>query len=223
MQPTPSISELFPSTTPVAATKNRADELGQEDFMTLMVAQLENQDPSKPMDNMQFLAQIAQFGTVSGIQELQDSFSSVSSALYANQALEAASLVGRQVVTNSNVGALGVDGSIDATIDLPQNATNVVLYVQNEVGQLVYNEDLGSAAAGELKVNWDGIGNTGLQLPPGQYRISAEAQIGGQNQAASVYTHSLVESVTVDQAGGGVLLNLSGGTQVGTTGVKSFL
>ena len=223
MEPTQSLSELFPSTAPAAATRNRADQLGQDDFMTLMVAQLENQDPTKPMDNMQFLAQIAQFGTVSGIQELQGSFGDLSSALYANQALQAASLVGRQVVTNSNMAALTSGGSIEASVELPQSSAVTTLYVQNEVGQLVYARELGPAAAGELKVSWDGTDSNGNPMPPGNYRLSTEAMIGGQHQGVSVFTHNTVESVTVDHSGQGVLLNLAGGAQVGTSGVRSYL
>ena len=220
---TTSLSELFPSTAPVQTAANRPDELGQDDFMTLMVAQLQNQDPTKPMDNMQFLAQIAQFGTVSGIQELQGSFSGLSSALYASQALQASNLVGRDVVTQSNMGALSAEGGIDATVDLPQSTTQLTLYVQNEAGLLVHSQALGGAAAGEVKVQWDGTDENGTRLPAGNYRISAEAWLDGQNQAASVYTHNRVESVTVNQTTGGAILNLAGGAQVGTDEVRSFL
>lgn len=223
MESVGNLSELFPSTAPAASTKNRPDELGQDDFMTLMVAQLENQDPTKPMDNMQFLAQIAQFGTVSGIQELQEGFGSLSSALYANQALEAAGLVGRQVVTDSNIGVLRAGETLEATVDLPQNSNGVTLYVQDMSGRLVHTQALGPALAGEMKVQWDGTDADGNPLAPGEYRISAEALMAGQNQAASVYTHNQVESVTVDRSGTGFLLNLAGGAQVGMTGVKSFL
>lgn len=217
------LAEIFPSTAPAATAKNSPDELGQDDFMTLMVAQLENQDPTKPMDNMQFLSQIAQFGTVSGIQELQEGFSSLSSALYSNQALEAAGLVGRQVVTNSNMGVLNAGGTLEATVDLPQNASNVTLYIQDFSGRLVSTQSLGPALAGDLKVQWDGTDADGNPLPAGEYRVSAEALMAGQNQAASVYTHHQVDSVTMDGSGTGVLLNLAGGSQVGISGVKSFL
>ncbi|MEH6616204.1 MAG: flagellar hook assembly protein FlgD [Porticoccus sp.] len=223
MESTTNISELFPSTLTTTPTKNNPNELGQEDFMTLMVAQLKNQDPTKPMDNMQMLTQVAQFGTVSGIQGVQEGVDNLSSVLYSNQALEAAGLVGRQVMTDSNMGVLRADKTLDATIDLPQNADGVTLYVQNMSGRLVHSQALGPASAGDLKVQWDGTDAAGNRLLPGQYRISAEALMGGQNQAASVYTHSQVESVTVDRAGTGVLLNLAGGAQVGMSGVKSFL
>src|SRR5690625_1502858 len=81
-------------------------EIGQEDFLKLMVTQLQNQDPFSPMENGEFLAQIAQFTTATGIQELQQSFERFSSNIKTEQALQAASLVGRNVVVESDVGQL---------------------------------------------------------------------------------------------------------------------
>jgi len=223
METTAGISELFPTSSNVQTGAKASNELGQEDFMRLMVAQLENQDPTKPMDNFEFLSQIAQFGTVDGIQGLQQGFSELSSVLYANQALEAAGLIGNKVVTDSNLGILSEGESLDATIDLPRTAFDVTLYVQDMAGRVVYSESLGTAPAGELKVQWDGMDDQGNQALPGQYRVSAEAVIEGQNQAASVFTHGLVESVSVDRAGGGVVLNLAGGEQMALSAVERFL
>ena len=102
-----SLSELFPVRDSASDRGPRSvEQMGSEDFLALMVAQLENQDPTKPMDDMQFMGQLAQFGTVSGIQDLQDSFSGLSSSLTASRALEAANLVGRRVATEGNVALL---------------------------------------------------------------------------------------------------------------------
>lgn len=223
MEATASLSELFPSTSNAAASAKKSGELGQEDFMELMVAQLENQDPTKPMDNFEFLSQIAQFGTVDGIQGLQTGFSDLSSILYANQTLQAAGLVGHKVVTESNLGILKAEQTLDATIDVPQSTSSLTLYVQDMSGRLVHSRELGAAAAGDITVQWDGTDDQGNLAPPGQYRVSAESVISGQPQANSVYAHSLVESVTVDRTGGGVALNLAGGDQVGLSAVKSIL
>lgn len=221
MEPTASISEIFPNS--ASAGVKKSGELGQEDFMRLMVAQLENQDPTKPMDNFEFLSQIAQFGTVDGIQGLQRGFSDLSSVLYANQALDAAGLIGHKVVTESNVGVLAEGETLDATIDLPQRAYEVTLYIQDTAGRVVHTQPLGTAAAGELGVQWDGTDDAGNVMAPGQYRVSAEAVIAGQNQAVSVYTHGLVDSVTVDRSGAGVVLNLAGGDKVALSAVERFL
>ena len=223
MEVAPSISEIIPASSKVDSKAQTSGELGQEDFMRLMVAQLENQDPTKPMDNFEFLSQIAQFGTVDGIQGLQSGFSELSSVLYTNQVLDAAGLIGNKVVTDSNLGVLTEGETLDATIDLPQNAASVTLYIQDMAGRVVHSQPMGAATAGELKVNWDGIDEQGNRALPGQYRVSAEAVIGGQNQAVSAYTHGLVESVTTDRATGGVILNLAGGDQMALSAVDRFL
>lgn len=222
MDSTVSFSELFPTRPSEQPAARSSGELGQEDFMELMVAQLENQDPTKPMDNFEFLSQIAQFGTVDGIQGLQSGFSELASIMSSNQTLQAAGLVGRKVVTESNIGTLTQDQSLDATVSVPANSQGVQLYVQDMAGRLVHARSLGPASPGDLKVQWDGLDEAGNRLPDGQYRVSAEALVAGQPQAVSVYAHSLVDSVTINQSGSGVTLNLAGGDQVGLSSVKRF-
>jgi len=227
-----SLNELFPPSTPLGNEKaGSVEDMGSEDFLTLMVAQLENQDPSKPMDNMQFMGQLAQFGTVSGIQELNEGFSGLSSALNGGQALQAASLVGRNVVTDSNLAQLsqvvGDDGeeglSLDATVEFGSSTSGGTFYVQDLTGRLVYSAALPPAAGGQMPVRWDGRNAQGELLPPGTYRVSAEAMIGGQSTAVSVYAHQRVNSVSVDGAQGSVTLNLANGSAVQLGQVKQFL
>lgn len=223
MEATPSISELFPSPSNSGAAIRPADELGQEDFLRLMIAQLENQDPTAPLENTEFLSQMAQFSTVEGIQGIERGFGSLSGVLSANQTLQAASLVGNKVVTESNLGVLAEGETLDATIDLRQGSGAITLYIQDMAGNLVHSRTLGASAPGEIKIAWDGITDAGGTALPGQYRVSAEAIIQGQTEATPVYAHSLVESVTIDGASGGVGLNLAGGDQVSLTQVRSFL
>lgn len=223
MDATPSISELFPTPPANSATGRAPDDLGQEDFLELMVAQLENQDPTKPMDNFEFLSQIAQFGTVEGIQNIEQGFADLTNVMYASQSLQAASLVGNKVVTESNLGQLPAEGTLDATINLSSNTSQVQVYVQDTTGRLVHTQNLGAAAAGDLNYTWDGLLEGGGMAPAGQYRVSAEAIVGGEPQGLSVHTHSLVESVTIDQGSAGVQLNLAGGNTISLGEVKSFL
>ena len=94
-------------TQPKAEKKN---ELGQDAFLELMVTQLKNQDPFKPLDSGEFLGQLAQFGTVQGLSGLQTSFDGLASSLVSNQALQAASLVGRTALVESDHGAIAAGG-----------------------------------------------------------------------------------------------------------------
>jgi len=222
MEATPNLSELFPSPA-TSTTASSPTELGQEDFLELMVAQLENQDPTKPMDNFQFLSQIAQFGTVDGIQGIEQSIADLSAAMYASQTLQAAGLVGSKVVTETNYGTLVEGETLGATIDVPQGNTGLTLYIQDPGGQLVHTRALGVQPPGEFQVEWDGLDESGNPVLPGQYRVSAETLVAGEPQAVPVYGHTRVDSVTVDRASGDITLNLAGGDQVGLPQVKGFL
>ncbi|MFK7828972.1 MAG: flagellar hook assembly protein FlgD [Congregibacter sp.] len=226
------INELFPTRTESTdRATNSVDELGSDAFLQLMVAQMENQDPTKPIENTEFVAQLAQFGTVSGVQELNESFAGLSSSLASSQSWQAASLVDRSVVTESNLGQLeafvGPDGEVQmglaATVDFEGTAAGGNIYVQDLTGRLVYSTALPSGVTGELQVQWDGLDNDGKPMEPGSYRISAESALNGQNTAIPVYAHQRVDSVAIDSTSGGVTLNLSGGGSVAVNEVKQFL
>lgn len=223
MESVNSYSSLFPESSQASVQQTKgSNELGQEDFMRLMVAQLENQDPTKPMDNFQFLSQIAQFGSLNAAQDLNNSFGELSSSLYAGQALQAATLVGKSVVTGSNLGVLSEGEPLSATVELPSPASEVNVYVQDMSGRLVYSEKLGPSDAGDVEFQWLGSDTDGGQVAPGQYRISAEAVVNGVTGGVSAYAHQSVESVSLSGSAG-VTLNLAGGKKVGLAEVNRFL
>jgi len=217
---------------PREADKGKArsvEEMGSEEFLTLMIAQLENQDPTEPMDQLAFMSQLAQFAQVSGIQELNDSFSGLNNTLTGQQALQASQMVGRSVATNSNVSNLGVvgvdaDGNpvarLSASVDMGNNASGGSFYIQDMSGQLVFSGNL-PPGSGSLPVVWDGVDAEGNPLPPGQYRISAEVTRNGKTQTTSVYAHEQVVSVAIG-AGNTVTLNLANGQSLGINDVKEF-
>src|SRR5262245_23961488 len=123
-------------------------EMGQEDFLHLMVTQLKNQDPFKPLDSGEFLGQLAQFGTVQGLSGLQTSFDGLASSLVSNQALQAASLVGRTALVESDHGAIAAGGSLDGAVDVPAATGGVALEIRTAGGQVVRHLQLGPQAAG---------------------------------------------------------------------------
>lgn len=184
------------------------NELDQESFLKLMVAQLNNQDPTKPLDSNQFYSQMAQFSAVAGIQDLQTSFSQMASALSSNQALQASSLVGRDVLVSSSAGVLPSGGAMTGKINLPASTTELIVGVYDESGQLVRKLSLGNHAAGEVNFSWDGLTDTGEPATAGVYQIKAEAVIDGNNYAVETLTTARVNSVTLGGSGGAIVLNL---------------
>jgi flagellar basal-body rod modification protein FlgD len=192
-----------------AKASEKGKALGQEDFLKLMTTQLQNQDPMKPMENGDFLAQIAQFSTVQGIGDLNDNFSALSASLVSNQALQATNLVGHQVLAPTGVAALKAGGSIRGSVDLPAASGDVVVNVRDQSGQIVRRLELGSQAAGAVDFQWDGLKNDGTFAAPGTYFLSAEASVNGQFEAVDTLLASDVRSVTLSNSGG-LLLDLDG-------------
>ncbi len=188
-----------------SAPKN---ELGEDAFMKLLLAQLQNQDPMDPMDNGEFMSQLAQFEAVSGISELNSSFENFSTSFQSNQALQASSLVGRWVLVESQQATLWPDAGMMGGVDLPAGSEQVLLSVKNSAGQVVHQIDLGAQSAGMVNFKWDGVGSDGQRLADGSYTIEALASINGEYESLQTYVASPVESVTLNQGGSGMTLNV---------------
>jgi len=186
-----------------------SNDIGQQQFLELMVAQIRNQDPFEPLENGEFLSQIAQFSTVSGIQDLQDSFSSFAGSISSNQALQASALVGRSVAVNSDVAVLKAGSNIEGALGLPSNSTNVKVEFFNTAGELVRSVPLGEKNAGLVDFSWDGRDASGNAAPTGAYRIVATANIDGEEVALGTLVKDNVESVILGRPGEGTTLNLS--------------
>lgn len=197
------------------------NELGQEDFLDLMVAQLRNQDPMKPMEDGEFLTQMAQFSTSTGIQELKDSFKSFSESMQSGQTLQAASLVGRSVLAPTGVGRLEEGGSLSGSVELPESSGNVEVRIFNQSGELVRSIGLGQQAAGTVPFKWEGLDDQGQALPAGEYLIEASADTGEGAEAVETLITTEVENVTINRSGG-LLLGLNGGRTLELSEVRQI-
>lgn len=191
------------------AASGERDKVSQEAFLELMVTQLKNQDPMKPMQNGEFLGQIAQFGTVSGITELQKSFGSLATALQSSQALQASTMVGRKVLIEHDKMLVNGMEPTKFAIDLPADASRVRVTVQNANGALMRRLDFGATNAGLNDLAWDGLDALGNQAAAGAYTLKAEALIDGKAQAVTTLVRAPVESVTLPRNGEAPVLNLS--------------
>jgi flagellar basal-body rod modification protein FlgD len=195
---------------------SRSDEsvsggrLLQEDFLDLMITQLRNQDPFKPMESGDFLSQLAQFGTVSGIDELESAFEGLANSLTSNQALQAANLVGRKVLLSTNVAPLTEDVSLQGAVDLPVSADQVTVGVYESSGRLVKQLNLGPNPSGIVEFSWDRMGDDGKPAPHGLYELRAEMTSGGQIQALDPMVYGRVKSVSLGRSGEPLTLEIPG-------------
>ncbi len=207
-----------------ARPQKKEQSLGQEQFLKLMTMQLTHQDPLKPMENGDFLGQMAQFSTVSGIQELQASFKDFATSLSSDQALQATSLVGRSVFAPGDQAMLDVGGKVSGDFNLPDSSTEVnVKLVHPVTGVVVRNLALGGHAAGDLAFVWDGLDAQGEFAVPGFYRIQVEAKIDGNNTILPTNLQSRVESISMGNGVQGLQINLASGQSVDFSQIQQIL
>jgi len=183
----------------------KKNELGEDMFMKLMVTQLQNQNPLKPQEGAEFLSQLAQFSTVSGIQYLQRSFSSFATSMNEEQALQAANLVGKNVLIPSSQGILGADEGegIKGEVTLPAGASNVTVRILGINGAQLRSLDLEPQTAGQVPFVWDGKLDDDISYAkPGVYKIQAEAIVDGKTAALDCQVRTPVESVKLRGAQG---------------------
>jgi len=182
-------------------TDTKKSQLGQTDFLSLMMTQLKNQDPLKPLDSSDFLGQLAQFGTVSGLQDLQTKFDTLSSSLVSSQALQAAALVGKYALVKSSSAQLASGGVVAGAIDVPAATSSVQVEVRDSSGQAVAHIDLGSATAGLARFQWDGTQDDGTLAAPGTYQLVGSYLSGTKNTAADTLVYAPVNSVVLSSDG----------------------
>lgn len=190
---------------PVAARKT-AGTLGVDDFLTLMTTQLKNQDPLKPLDSTEFVAQLAQFGTVSGIQGMETSLTSLSSALRSSQVLSGATLVGHQVLTAGSTAQYSGAGNVNGSIDVPSGASSVMLAITDASGQVVRHIGI-DPTSGSQSFSWDGKSDSGAQLAAGSYTVNAISSSSGTNTSLPTYLYGRVSSVSLDATGTELTVN----------------
>jgi len=195
-----------------ASSANSATTLGGTDFLTLMLAQLKNQDPTSPVDANTFLSQLAELSEVQGITALNTSFGTLSSSLVSSQALQASSLLGHQALVSSSTATLASNGAtVTGAVQVPQTTSGVVVNISNSSGALVQQINLGAQPAGLANFTWDGSMGSGGQAPAGQYTLSAQVSGVASGTAVSTYVNGTVQSVTMGGTGSsGLTLNVAG-------------
>ncbi|MCO7247825.1 flagellar hook assembly protein FlgD [Halomonas sp. Mc5H-6] len=192
----------------------RQSEELRESFMTLLITQLENQDPLNPMENSEMTSQLAQINTVSGIEELNDTLSGITKQMDASQMLQASGLIGNAVLVPGNQVKVNIDedGNSYATpfgIELDKPADNVEITVTSKAGEVVYTNNIEGVGAGVESFSWGGLNNDGAAVAEGSYNVSFKAtNAEGEAIESKALNYAQVQGVTPAGSGEEVRLDL---------------
>lgn len=187
------------SSTTGTATTDSAASIGNQ-FLTLLVTQLKNQDPMNPMDNSAMTTQLAQISTVTGINTLNGTMNSLAASLGSNQYMQAAGLVGHNVLVAGNQLQLA-SGTASGGVNLPSAADDVVITISDASGKAVRTIDLGKESAGAQTFKWDGKTDAGASAADGAYTFAITATQGGNSITANPLMAGNVTGVVLDSTG----------------------
>jgi len=190
------------------------DGLGQEAFLKLLVAQLQNQDPLNPQENSEFVAQLAQFSSLEAAMGTNTRLDTLATQNQGMANTEVVGLVGKiATVKGSLVTATGSGTAVPVGFTLGAETASTTVSIQNASGKVIRTIPVGPHAPGLVKVNWDGRDDQGNIMPAGTYAVSVQAKDGKDNAVSVAQeTTGLVKSVAFDK--GYPVLTLANGMQV---------
>jgi flagellar basal-body rod modification protein FlgD len=225
------INDALSSLSANSASAQNSSTVGGSDseqrFLKLLVTQLNNQDPLNPMENAELTSQLAQMSTVSGIEKLNSTLSGLVNQTGSNQVLQAASLIGYNVLSPGNqIGTSAPkDGEEPApvpfAVQLPGTAGDVQVKIVDAAGHTVRTLELGSMAEGVNAVSWDGKADDGSTVPAGSYSFTVAASNGGTAIQATAL--SFAQLSAVKQGTNGVTLELANGHSISLDEVRMYL
>jgi flagellar basal-body rod modification protein FlgD len=194
------INAVTSATAASATAVSKTTDDGQDRFLKLLISQMKNQDPLNPMDNAQVTSQMAQISTVSGIDKLNTSIVSMMSQFAGMEAVQGASLAGRNVLVAGSALTLA-GGAAAGGFELPAAVDRAEITVYDSKGQAVHTAQLGAAAAGVHRFEWDGMTDAGQKAADGQYSFKVKTTTSGTEATAQGLTLGTVNGVSRGAAG----------------------
>lgn len=188
-------AEMYSALNVARDKKATATEDIQNRFLTLLTAQLKNQDPTSPMDSAQMTSQLAQISTVDGIERLNATLQKMLGSTTDAQAMQAAALVGRGVLVPGSALQL-VEGAAVGALELNGPADQVTVAIKDASGLVLRTLNLGALSAGVHGFSWDGKNDGGAAAVDGNYSMSIAAEQGGKKVTASALALGQVSSIT---------------------------
>jgi flagellar basal-body rod modification protein FlgD len=159
--------------------------MGKEDFLTLLVTQLQNQDPLNPSDPTEFTAQLSQFSSLEQLTTVNDNLEGLMTYNSRQQQLASLSLLGQDVVARADQFELSGD-AITLGYQLPATVDQIQMVIQDDQGNVVATLETDDTEAGEHFFTWDGTTDSGSQAPSGSYALLISATVGDETKIDSV-------------------------------------
>ncbi len=197
----------------------------KDQFLSLLVAQLNNQDPLNPMDNAELTSQLAQISTVESLENLNSSvntaLTSLQSQVAQGQALQSSSMIDKEVLVPGSrvlVGTSADGATREVTplgVDFASAVSSATVKITDSAGNVVRTLDLGGHDVGVANVNWDGLNDAGVAVGDGSYTavVAATNSTGAAVSDATMLTYGKVSAVAYTATG--VQLNLGTAGAVG--------
>jgi len=217
VQEASNVSNLFGAGAAKTA-KSSTDET-KDRFLSLLVAQMKNQDPMNPLDNAQVTSQLAQLSTVQGIENMNTTLQALAASLGANQMSQAANLIGHGVLVPGNAISPAEMQNVMG-FELSRPADSVSVSIRDAAGALVRKLELGPRDTGVNVIAWDGLTDTGAAAPSGKYTFKLDAVQGGQSVSSIALHLGMVNSVS--QGSQGVKLNLAANESVNYSDIRQI-
>jgi len=183
------------SSSSTSGTGNNAQDL-QNQFLTMLVTQLQNQDPTNPMDNSQLTTQLAQINTLSGIEKLNTTLGSISGQINTSQSLQSSTLIGHGVMVNGGQILVGKGTTTPFGVELTSASTATSATIKDASGSVIDTVDLGALSAGVHTFSWDGKLSDGSAAPDGKYTVAIAASNGSTQLVAQPLNYAYVNGVS---------------------------
>jgi len=209
------------TTSTTTAAVRSSSSLGTSDFLRLLTAQLQNQDPFSPTDNSQMVAQLAQITSTSGITDINTTLKAIQTKLGATGTTDALAYVGRTVLTEGGVAFGRATGGLAGAVELDGAASTVSVSIRDANGQILNTLQLGAQKAGTVSYDWDGKTADGADAGPGPFTVAATAANAGASVTSRNLVWAPVAAVSVP-ASGSPVLTIPGLGQIPVSAVRQI-
>lgn len=176
--------------------KSKTSSMGKDDFLHLLVSQLQNQDPLSPMDSTGFTAQLAQFSSLEELQNINDTLGNVGNSQKILTNSQAVDYIGKNIQAVGDQLHLGEDESVSVEFHLDQEAAGVYVKIYNPYGEFVQDIEAGAMGGGQQRLEWDGMDHQDERAPSGKYHFEVYAMDAeGNTRSVKTFTNGTVSGV----------------------------